>query len=111
MLNLNFPCLFHLATGYYCPGCGGTRAITALLHGQLFRSFLYHPVVLYGAFLLLRVLVTSGRELTKSGRFSWTWSGKLKKYDLFWILFLTIAHFLVLNALKAFLGLNLLEQL
>ena len=42
MLNLNFPCLFHLVTGYYCPGCGGTRAIASLLHGQLFRSFLYH---------------------------------------------------------------------
>ena len=30
MLNLSFPCLFHLATGYYCPGCGGTRAIASL---------------------------------------------------------------------------------
>lgn len=57
MLNLNFPCLFHLATGYYCPGCGGTRAIASLLHGQLFCSFLYHPVILYTAFLLLRGLV------------------------------------------------------
>ena len=56
MLNLNFPCLFHLATGYYCPGCGGTRAIASLLHGQLFRSFLYHPVILYTAFLLLNAL-------------------------------------------------------
>ena len=43
------PCLFHLATGYYCPGCGGTRAITSLLHGQILNSFLYHPVVLYAA--------------------------------------------------------------
>lgn len=70
MLNLNFPCLFHLATGYYCPGCGGTRAIASLLHGQLFRSFLYHPVILYTAFLLLRGLVFSILEFAKSGRFS-----------------------------------------
>lgn len=109
MLNLNYPCLFHLATGYYCPGCGGTRAIAALLHGQLFRSFLYHPVILYGAFLLLRVLISSTLELTKSGHFSW--SSKLKKYDIFWIIFLTMAHFLILNALKAFFGLDLLEQI
>lgn len=106
-----YPCLFHLATGYYCPGCGGTRAIAALLHGQLFRSFLYHPVVLYGAFLLFRVLISSTLEFAKSGHFSGTWSGKLKKYDLFWILFLTITHFLLLNALKAFFGLDLLEQI
>lgn len=111
MLNLNFPCLFHLATGYYCPGCGGTRAIASLLHGQLFRSFLYHPVILYTAFLLLRGLVFSILEFAKSGRFSWTWSGKLKKYDIFWLLFLTMAHFLILNALKAFFDLDLLEQI
>ena len=102
MLNLNFPCLFHLATGYYCPGCGGTRAIASLLHGQ---------VILYTAFLLLRGLVFSILEFAKSGRFSWTWSGKLKKYDIFWLLFLTMAHFLILNALKAFFDLDLLEQI
>lgn len=109
MPNLNFPCLFHLATGYYCPGCGGTRALAALFHGQFLRSFLYHPVVLYVALLLLRILAGSGLELVRSGHF--TWSRKLKKYDIFWILFLTIAHFLLLNALKAFWGLDLLEQI
>lgn len=28
------PCLFHLATGLYCPGCGGTRAAYLALHGD-----------------------------------------------------------------------------
>jgi hypothetical protein len=41
------PCLFHAATGYYCPGCGGTRAIYALFTGHPLRSFIYHPIVLY----------------------------------------------------------------
>ena len=103
------PCLFHLATGYYCPGCGGTRAITALLHGQILNSFLYHPVVLYAAGLFLRIFVVSGLETVRSGHFSC--SQKLKKYDIFWILFLTIAQFLLINALKAFWGLDLLEQI
>lgn len=31
--------------GVYCPGCGGTRAVIALAHGQLFRSLYYHPAV------------------------------------------------------------------
>lgn len=109
MPNQNFPCLFHLATGYYCPGCGGTRAIMTLLHGQFLRSFLYHPAVLYAAVLFLRVLVVSSLELIRGGPFSW--SGKLKKYDVFWLLFLTMAHFLILNALKAFFDLDLLEQI
>lgn len=41
------PCMIHTFTGYYCPGCGGTRAVHALFSGNLLRSFLYHPAVLY----------------------------------------------------------------
>ena len=37
------PCLFHAMTGFYCPGCGGTRAVAALLRGDLVSSFCYHP--------------------------------------------------------------------
>lgn len=42
-------CVLHNLTGYYCPGCGGTRAIHALLHGHIVRSFFYHPIVVYTA--------------------------------------------------------------
>ena len=42
-------CPFHAITGLYCPGCGGTRAIMALLSGHPAVSFLYPPAVLYGA--------------------------------------------------------------
>lgn len=47
------PCYFHLFTGLYCPGCGGTRAWISLLHGHFLRSLVYHPVVLYGTALYL----------------------------------------------------------
>ena len=48
-----FPCLFHLTTGLYCPACGGTRAVRALLRGNLKMSFQYHPIVLYMAAVIL----------------------------------------------------------
>src|SRR5664279_1548131 len=28
-------CLFHELTGWNCPGCGGTRSVYALLHGNV----------------------------------------------------------------------------
>jgi len=31
-------CLFHSLTGWYCPGCGATRAAYQLLHGHLLRA-------------------------------------------------------------------------
>ena len=45
-------CLVRDMTGIYCPGCGGTRAVFALLRGDLIASFLYYPT------LLLTILLT-----------------------------------------------------
>ncbi len=50
-LQLLGPCLLHALSGYYCPGCGGTRAVKFLLQGQLLKSFCYHPIVLYAVVL------------------------------------------------------------
>lgn len=49
--------IFHI----YCPGCGGTRAVRALLQGDFLSSVWYHPVVLYtivvfGGFMLTHTL-------------------------------------------------------
>ena len=55
---LAMPCLLHTFTGYYCPGCGGTRAVSALLHLQLWRSFCYHPIVPYGAAVYLWFMIS-----------------------------------------------------
>ena len=50
--------MYHL-TGYYCPGCGGTRAVRALFRGDLATSFCYHPFVLYAFFMFAGFLSTS----------------------------------------------------
>ncbi len=52
------PCTFNMITGLYCPGCGGTRAIKALLHGQIIKSALYHPFVLYGVVIYLWFMIS-----------------------------------------------------
>ena len=63
-----FPCLFHLLTGFYCPGCGGTRAIRLLLKGELIKSFCYHPFVPYLALVLLLEAVLFFRALIRKGK-------------------------------------------
>lgn len=40
-------CGWYQATGFYCPGCGGTRAIFFLSRFQFVKSFISHPFVLY----------------------------------------------------------------
>ncbi len=50
-LGLRSPsCLFHDLSGYPCPSCGGTRALRAMVTGDLRGAFLLNPLA---AFLLL----------------------------------------------------------
>lgn len=51
LFSVGMPCTLHLITGYYCPGCGGTRAVAALLHGKFLLALFYHPFVPYAAVL------------------------------------------------------------
>ena len=37
-------CVIKLATGYSCPGCGLTRAVTFTAHGQVIAGFMMHPL-------------------------------------------------------------------
>lgn len=39
-------CHFKLMTGMPCPGCGMTRALISLLHGDLATALWYHPFVI-----------------------------------------------------------------
>jgi len=38
------PCMFRAFTGCYCIGCGLTRAMHALVHGDLARAFSMNPL-------------------------------------------------------------------
>ncbi len=40
------PCLFRTFTGLYCPGCGITRMLHALAHGDVVRAFEMNAMVL-----------------------------------------------------------------
>ncbi len=48
-------CMFRVTTGLNCPGCGMTRCLAALLHGNLAQAFAYNPL-----FVVLLPAITYG---------------------------------------------------
>lgn len=71
---IDLPCVMDFFFGIYCPGCGGTRAVKALLGGKVFLSLWYHPLVLYfaiiwGGFMITHTLERCGIKKIKGWKF------------------------------------------
>ena len=51
-------CMFHHLTRLYCPGCGATRALSAMLHGDikasLHNNLLLFPLLALIAFMIIK---------------------------------------------------------
>lgn len=43
--GIGIPCVFHLITGLYCPGCGASRMCLSILQGDFHRAFSYNPLL------------------------------------------------------------------
>ena len=51
-------CPIYAHFGFYCPACGGTRAIISILNFDIFSSILYNPIVVYTFFVSTLYLIT-----------------------------------------------------
>ena len=49
-------CMLHQLTGLYCPGCGATRALSAMLHGDV-RASLHNNLLLFPLLALIVFLI------------------------------------------------------
>ena len=49
-------CILHHWTGLHCPGCGGTRALAALTHGQIGEAIRVNPLIVLGGPLLFALI-------------------------------------------------------
>lgn len=62
------PCFFDAVLKIYCPGCGGTRSLIALLHGHFLKALWYHPFIPYFAVVCGGFLLTQGLERLRVGK-------------------------------------------
>ena len=63
-----FPvCLFRLLTGLTCPGCGTTRALHAILHGEIETAFMLNPLLLLASPLLVYALMRYSVTVMRGG--------------------------------------------
>lgn len=89
------PCLFHKLLHLYCPGCGGTRATFALLHGQIQTSFLANPAVLLGVILIIYYEGSTAYYLFRQSA-SYYWKTRIAYGYCILVLFLTLIRNLLL---------------
>ena len=95
-----FPrCWLHETTGLLCPGCGSTRALHALMHGDLRTAWRFNP-------LAVMAVPLTGAFAVRQARGVWTgrwWPNPLGNRYVIACLLGTVFGFGVLRNLPAFL--------
>lgn len=85
------PCLFFEITGLYCPGCGETRAVNALLDGNILLSlrqnvlvigFLVVSAIIYIETVLKIVFEKEFKSLIINYKFLWIFLSFLLVYSV-----------------------------
>lgn len=71
------PCMFAKVTHHPCPGCGSTRAVLALLHGDLHDVVRYNPFGPAMAVLMGIFGVQAFTSMVKYGDFRLAGEGRL----------------------------------
>ncbi len=84
-------CVFRLATGLNCPGCGGTRSLYWLLHGDLSQAFWFNPLLIIAlpflgwAFFRWAYPVCTGRKAPSLGLPPWTDKVVAAVFIVYWV--------------------------
>ena len=90
-----FTCIFHALTGLYCPGCGGTRSMYALLHGHILLAVHENPaspliVAIFTLWITELIFARFDKKIKlfpRSGKF---WTTML----IFWLIWAVLRNFI-----------------
>lgn len=100
----DIPCFFLSALNMYCPGCGGTRALRALLQGNFILSIWYHPLILYTAVVGGGFMITQGlHRIGLKGIVGW----KFHNWYLYGALLVVAGNFILKNVLRLIWGITM----
>lgn len=66
--GLYLPCIIFKTTGLYCPGCGVTRMILALLQGNIKEAFQYNTALFIIFPILAPILIYQSVQYIRSGQ-------------------------------------------
>lgn len=101
-----FECPIYSLTGFFCPGCGGTRAFKFLFGGRIIASIICHPLVFYGMAVFSVFMVSHTISIFTKGKIQ----GMTYRHIYIKIaVVLLILNVVVKNLLKLLFGLNLIE--
>ena len=101
-------CGFRLRHGLYCPGCGGTRALIALLEGDLLQSLRYNPITFLFLLDVFLMMLFSVIKKVTNGRHSFIWFRLI--YNIVFLLFI-VGYFIWRNYMWVVLGVDLLGDM
>ena len=75
------PCPLHRYTGLWCPGCGTTRALHQLLHGNLVAAFWFNPLAI-SLLPVVGYLFLRGKEDALKPVWIWTLLGVIVAFGV-----------------------------
>lgn len=104
ILGFGSPCKIHELTGFYCPGCGGTRSVIALFHGRFLVSAVDYPLTIYAVVMYLWFMISQTIQRVSRGKYR---IGLRWRSGYLWgALAILLAHFVLKNVLYIVTGLT-----
>ncbi|MDF2821634.1 MAG: hypothetical protein K0R15_2075 [Clostridiales bacterium] len=103
----NFECLILSKLHIYCPGCGGTRAFSQIIEGDIVGSILSNPIPLFMIIIYIIIFIDMTRKLISPKNNKW-----FNYKPAFITIILLIFYTLILrNIIAILLGIDYLGDL